>query len=272
MNMKRIIRFIPAVIIAVVFWTATATATAQQEPGARLLSDGYVFAGVDGKLIEAEDGRWLFEFETGLSDGKAEVKAGQSLVLLKTATLEKITADAKERVEARYRLWGKVTRFEDKNYIFAVYFLGLRKVDRPESHKQKDSDAKNTQTINAPNDVLDIPDDIVARLQTSEVLPVVEAGERLELKQDTVFADRAGFIVKDGAGYVFKPDGFGRGVEGVSLELLPCASLEDALGQMRGEPSRIRFNVAGILTMYDGTPYLLLQRATRVYSYGNFGR
>ena len=33
----------------------------------------------------------------------------------------------------------------------------------------------------------------------------------------------------------------------------------------------MRFNVAGILTRYKGQQYLLLQKATRIYSYGNFG-
>ena len=72
--------------------------------------------------------------------------------------------------------------------------------------------------------------------------------------------------------YVFEPDGLGRGVEKFAIELLPCQSLEDAIAQVRSEPNPVRFNVAGILTKYKDRQYLLLQKATRVYSYGNFGR
>ena len=73
---------------------------------------------------------------------RLELKAGQSLELLKSATLEKMIEDAKTRLEADYRLWGKVTKFEGKNYIFAVYFLALRKIDRPA--EQQGTKRRNT--------------------------------------------------------------------------------------------------------------------------------
>jgi hypothetical protein len=34
----------------------------------------------------------------------------------------------------------------------------------------------------------------------------------------------------------------------------------------------MRFNVAGLVTEFQGRKYLLLQRAFVVYNYGNFGR
>jgi hypothetical protein len=77
--------------------------------------------------------------------------------------------------------------------------------------------------------------------------------------------------IKNG-GYVFEADALGRGVEKFTIKLLPCEKLEDAMTQVRSESNPVRFNVAGILTKYKGEQYLLLQKATRMYSYGNFGR
>jgi hypothetical protein len=272
----RTTRFILALIVSIDILLPEAFAAGEQ-----LLHDDYAIAGIDGRLVEVGTDRWVFEFEAGMSTGATEeAKAGQTLEMLKSATLEKMAADAKERSDARYRLWGKVTKFEGKNYVFAAYFLGLRKVDRPAGQPQEGGGDKRAASINAPNDILNIPDEIVAKLQTSEVLPAEETPAGLQLKQDTIFANRAGRVVEKEDGstrlatgrYVFEPDGLGRGVEKFSIELLPCQALEQALQQVRGDPNPVRFNVAGILTKYKDGQYLLLQKATRVYSYGNFGR
>jgi len=37
-------------------------------------------------------------------------------------------------------------------------------------------------------------------------------------------------------------------------------------------PEPVRFKIAGIKTAYKGEHYLLLQKATRVYSHENFDR
>jgi hypothetical protein len=247
----------------------------------KLLPDDYVFAGVDGKLIQTGVDKWAFEFESAMNIGEVEIKAGQAMEMLGSATLEKMTADIKERTDSQFRMWAKVTKFEGKNYLFAVYYLSLRKLEQPtekagKNEPNKASQAHSGQVINSPNDVVNIPAEIVALLKQSEVLATTEAQatrqEELQLKQDTIFANRTGRIdVKNGA-YVFEADALGRGVEKFTIKLLPCQKLEDAIAQVRSESNPVRFNVAGILTKYKGEQYLLLQKATRMYSYGNFGR
>ena len=175
-----------------------------------------------------------------------------------------------------FRRWAKAVKFEGKNYLFAIYYLSLRKINRPAEEKGQNETNAVTQAVNTPNDVVNIPPEIVALLKTSEVLPTTEAqatrAEELQLKQDTIFANRAGRVaVKNGA-YVFEADAFGRGVDKFAIKLLPCQKLEDAMTQVRSESNPVRFNVAGILTKYKGEQYLLLQKATRMYSYGNFGK
>jgi hypothetical protein len=242
----------------------------------KLLPDDYVFAGVDGKLIQTAPDKWTFEFESAANIGGVEIKAGQTLEMLHSATLEKMAADAKEQTEPMFRLWAKVTKFEGKNYLFAVYYLSLRKTDRPAEEKGQNEVNTVTQAVNAPNDVVNIPAEIVALLRQSEVLPTTEAqatrAEELQLKQDTIFANRAGRVSVRNGDYVFEADALGRGVGKFTIKLLPCQKLEDAITQVRSESNPVRFNVAGILTKYKGEQYLLLQKATRMYSYGNFGR
>ena len=247
----------------------------------KLLPDDYVFAGVDGKLIQTAPDKWAFEFESAANIGEAEIKAGQTLEMLGSSTLEKMAADANERSDAMFRIWAKVTKFEGKNYLFAVYYLSLRKIDQPtgeavKNEPNKTDQASVRQAVNAPNDVVNIPPEIVALLKTSEVLPTTEAqatrAEELQLKQDTIFANRAGRVAVKNGGYVFEADALGRGVGKFAIKLLPCQKLEDALTQVRSESNPVRFNVAGILTKYKGEQYLLLQKATRMYSYGNFGK
>jgi hypothetical protein len=281
----KITRFILAIAIAAAISTSAMAAKNGGEKSPRevklphsdkLLPDDYVFAGVDGKLIQTAPDKWAFEFEAAVNIGGVEIKAGQTLEMLGSSTLEKMAADAKERTEAMVRLWAKVTKFEGKNYLFAVYYLSLRKIDQPTEKTAKNEPNSATQAVNAPNDVVNIPAEIVALLRQSEVLPTTEAqatrAEELQLKQDTIFANKAGRVAVKNGLYFFEADALGRGVEKFAIKLLPCQKLEDAMTQVRSESNPVRFNVAGILTKYKGEQYLLLQKATRMYSYGNFGR
>jgi hypothetical protein len=285
-------RFILTILIAAAITISAAAKTGGEKSSREvklphsdtLLPDDYVFAGVDGKLIQTAHDKWAFEFESAANIGGVEIKAGQALEMLGSSTLEKMASDVNERTEAMFRVWAKVTRFEEKNYLFAVYYLPLRKIGQPAAGAAKNEPNSATQAVNAPNDVVNIPADIVALLRQSQVLPTTAAqatrAEELQLKQDTIFANRAGRVsVKNGGStalttgdYVFEADALGRGVGKFAIKLLPCQKLEDALFQVRGESNPVRFNVAGILTKYKGEQYLLLQKATRMYSYGNFGR
>jgi hypothetical protein len=293
----KITRFILAIVIAAAI-TISATAAknggekskreAKPPQSDKLLPDDYVFAGVDGRLVQitAVDKSlsfqtgWEFEFETAVKIGEVEIKAGDTLEMLGSSTLEKMAADAKETSEARFRLWAKVVKFGDKNYLFGVYYLPLRKINQSKATENnepnKTAETNGGQIVNTPNDVVNIPADVVALLKTSEVLPTTEAqatrAEELQLKQDTIFANRAGRVAVKNGWDVFEADALGRGVDKFTIKLLPCQKLDEAITQVQSESNPVRFNVAGILTKYNGEQYLLLQKATRMYSYGNFGR
>lgn len=286
------------------------------------LQDGFVLRGVDGKVNgpDAND-VWGFKLSADVNDeGKGVVKAGTTLELLPSATLEKITADINERAAAAYRLWGRVTRYKGKNFIFPVYFLPLSKMETPSSQMlrtQEPSPQKSTpaeapsakerkpeRDINEPNDILSIPQEIVEKLRTRRIAqPVirgpgevnppyvrrinvveqkpgaaesrdVEAGpeKRPEFKKDAILADRTAVLVKQDDGrFVFVLDALGLNTPEVSLRSLPCEALELTEQRQSALSEPAPFKIAGIMTKYKGKHYLLLQKATRAYNYGNFG-
>jgi len=284
-----------------------------------LLRDGFALAGVDGKLTRQRQGtgrlaqksgldRWFFEFD---SDIRAVVKAGTSLELLPSAALEKMTADMEKRsavspVRSKspkttavpsvqtsngvsYRLWGRVTKYKGRNFIFPIYFLPLGETKKPPPSTSQKSREKAGPALNDPNDALTIPKEILNKLTTRKIIRPEQLKKGLELKQDSILADRTGFISscvmrdayrvkgkrkeeKGRTQWEFVFDALGRNVQQISLRLLPCQALESAEQEQSTEADTLRFKIAGILTKYKGNHYLLLERTTRIYSHGNFGK
>jgi hypothetical protein len=72
--------------------------------------------------------------------------------------------------------------------------------------------------------------------------------------------------------WVFVPYALGWNLSDVRYKLLPCSALEEALQRQKQALDPVRFNVAGLVTEFQGQKYLLLQRAIIAYNYGNFGR
>jgi hypothetical protein len=229
-----------------------------------LLRDGFIISGVEGKVeYEKAASRWFFVFSSDVSDDKGRVGGGKKLEMLPCASLEKIEANIDKHSGGNYRLWARVTRYGDRNYIYDIYFL-------PVTEAEPVTGGENAKvSVNEPNDPLALPDEVVAKLKTKKIIHFEELEKSVELKEDSILADRIGFIMKlkDG-GSAFVLDGLGRKRGSFSLELLPCEVLERAKGNNEMEPSRLK--VAGIVTQYKGQYYLLLQRAVRVYSHGNF--
>jgi hypothetical protein len=310
-------------IVAVVFFMSAGVFAAKvAEPGG--LQDGFVLRGIDGEVSSSDSNNgWLFKVNTDVNDGKDIVRAGANLEMLPSATLEKMTRlgrDVNERSAAGYRLWGRVTRYKSKNFIFPIYFLPLGKLPQPaqasqtqEPPPQESAPApdngvrgpaevpstkqRGPEDINEPNDVLNIPQEIIGKLRTRRIAqPAVSAPEEVnaveqkptvaegregrpepekgrEFKQDSILADRTALLVKQDDGQlVFVLDALGLNTPDVSLLVLPCEALELTEQRQSAEPEPVPFKIAGIMTKYKGKYYLLLQKATRVYGYGNFGQ
>ncbi|UCF44333.1 MAG: hypothetical protein JSV99_05305 [Planctomycetota bacterium] len=237
-----------------------------------VLRDGFFLSGVDGKVTPSEN-KWSFELDSDITDDTAILKTGTSLQLLPSVTLEKLAADTKERSSTNYRLWARVTKYKDENFIFPIYFLPLSKVELPQPPKPEEPQQQQSKlTINEPNDRLAIPEEIIAKLSTRKILRTEQLRPPLELKQDSIIADRTGFLRDSGRDASFVLDALGRNVQQLSFKLLPCQVLELAQQKQAAAPDPIRFKIAAIVTKYKDHNYLLLQRATRIYSHQNFPR
>jgi hypothetical protein len=258
------------------------------------------------------NGAWFFELAADVNDFRDVLKTGTRLQMLPSSTLEKMIADGRKRSEMTFRLWnGRVTRYKGRNFIFPSFFLPVRQAKEPEPKiseeppGQTNGEAVETPpaqqrqrepVVQDPNDVLTIPSDLLRKLRDtretmaarerrivdSNTVPTVEPNlpddnraqpERYGGGSDSVFVDRTGFLIAQGDdNFVFALDALGRNVSRVSLRLLPCEALELAELKRSADFEPVRFRIAGILTKYEDTDYLLLQKATPSYSHGNFGR
>jgi len=280
-----------------------------------LLRDGFVLRGVDGELTRQDapapikpesklsgcGSGWFFEFNTDVNDYRGRASAGTRLELLPSSELEKMIADANERSAASYRLWGWVTKYKGRNFIFPNYFFPLGKISKPQPQSPPKPQAKGRKptempsakeseqpAVSEPNDVLAIPQEVIERLKAGRIMrpenldrtTEAEKGvgdsasaKKARLEQDSILADRTAFLLKqDDGSLVFVLDAFGRNVRPVSLRLMPCEVLELAEQKQSAEPEPVRFKIAGIMTKYKGENYMLLQKATRFYSHQNFDR
>ncbi|MBN1806443.1 MAG: hypothetical protein JW837_14435 [Sedimentisphaerales bacterium] len=138
--------------------------------------------------------------------------------------------------------------------------------------------AASQTVVGDPNDLLAMPKEISERLSDRRIVrPRTERQapktKKIDVERDTVLADRSAFLVERSNGQpVFVLDALGRNTRPVSLRLLPCEALELAELIQSAVPEPVRFKIAGIVTKYKGEEYLLLQKAVRVYSFGNFAR
>ena len=264
-----------------------------------LLRDGFVMMRVDGKLIGPDSNDvWFFELSSDVNDYRTVIKAGTRLELLPSSALEKMTVDKKMRTAAAYRLWNsRVTKYRGRNFIFPNFFLPLAKAKTPPQKQDSSTDTvpepepKRELAVDDPNDVLSMPQEIIEKLRVrrenpstplrvkKETRPFMPSGDeapdaqRYTQSYDSVFVDRTALLVEQDDGrLVFVPDALGRNVQKLSLHLLPCAALELTELKQAAEPDKVRFKIAGIMTKYKGKNYLLLEKATRTYSHGNFGR
>ena len=267
-----------------------------------LLADGFVLRRVEGRLAGPDSNAvaahrwsgWFFELGSDVSDGRGSVKAGEKLELLPSATLEKMTTDARRRSGAGYQLRGRVTRYKGENFIFPTGFApvettsrqapALEQTSRPQSPPaDAAAEQKNNSQAPAkePNDVVTIPQEVMDKLQPAKLIgrTAVESGppSGLEAGRDYLIAERTGLLTdlgeqRTGAGRkaVFVADGLGRNVPKAQFELLPCETLERAEGQQSVGLDPLRFRIAGIGSEYQGKRYVLLHRIGRAYGYGNF--
>jgi hypothetical protein len=251
----------------------------QEQSG--LLSEGFMLSGIEGTVSCDDAGQnWFFKFSSDVNDSFSRVNTNTQLPLLPSSALEKICSDVNERSEPSYKLWGRVTRYKNQNFIFPSSFFPLvkAKTAEPEVASEKARSVKEQPdkqlSINEPDDAVVIPKEVLEKLSGRKIVqtePVVREQSNVEI--DTIISDRNAILEKRSEeNFVFVLDSIGQNVSDMSLKVLPSQALELAEQIQVSVPQRIHFKIAGLLTKYKGEYYLLLQRASRVYSYQNFAR
>ncbi len=267
----KINRNISLVLISLVL---LATALRAEQEDKKWLPEGFILKGQVGQLTFVND-TWFFRFDSEIGTEHIKLEAGTAVELLPTSALEKIL-QLQDKAKLSFKIWGKITEYKKKNYIFSVFFVPTRLVRTGQQEVQR------TDVVSDPNDVISIPNDILLKLQSDRIMHPKEikakqdkdkkkTGDVIDLYRDSVLSDRAGIIRKNKEGqWIFVPYGLGKNVQKLRFFLLPCQVLESAQSKESLNTEYTRFKVSGILTRYKNNNYLLLQKATPVYNHGNF--
>lgn len=268
-------RWISAVFVALTL-AAAAAAVDDGRSQVKLLKEGTVFRGVDGTVTydDAND-VWLFELADDVNSVGGETvqtlaPAGARFELLSSATLEGLIADVNDRQEPAYRLMATVTSFRGRNYLFPSDHLPLSKLTDAASGEPNQPDSADVPRPGERESSVAraIPPEVLAKLQSRRTPQT--AARPQPRKLGYVMVDRVGVMQMSDGRPLFVPYALGWNLGG-PYELLPCRTLEYVLARQAAAPDPLRFNVAGLVTEFQGRKYLLLQRAIRAYSYGNFG-
>ncbi|MDD5134518.1 MAG: hypothetical protein PHP01_03795 [Phycisphaerae bacterium] len=225
------------------------------------LRDGFVIDGVDGK-VSSQDEKWFFQTFEPLTDDKGTLAAEAKVEFLPSSTLEKFASVASGENKS-FRIWGKFTKYQNTNYIYITYYLPVTEPNIPEQAAE-DANDLNEEKI--------IPDDVLALLSPKRTINLAELKKPLANVSDGVVADRTGFVRETKDGFYFDFDALGRNIDKLSLPLLGCEVLDIMANQQKASADPLRFKISAIATSYKDKNYLLLQRATRTYSHGNFAK
>jgi hypothetical protein len=242
-------------------------------PKPLVLVEGYVFNGENGLLkFSEEDNKWVFVIDDKQTDGRAIVEAGKPMELIISSMLEKMTANMDKNSSAAIRLWAKVTKYDDKNYLFPWYFIPM--TDLPGEQQTQDPDQQEETTRQQEEEEEDsiLPADVMTLLKPKRVVNLAKLREVVQADGNAMLVERTGFIIEKDGQKIIQIDSLGRKLDEMSFKLLPCEVLEWSEYKMNRYAHPLRFRIAGIVTMYQGQYYMLLERATRAYNHGNFVR
>lgn len=244
-----------------------------------VLSDGAMLRSVQGKLVRhVQESTWSFMLKDDVLVGQITLKAGIRFPLLSNAVFEAMQADRSELGHGTYRLWARVTRYRNRNYLFPDRYLFLpdaaaRSPEQPIGSAKTQTGVKEAPEPGQgpPEDEL-IPDFIRAQRRRQPAVQTRRSTTRSLPAPNRIVLDRTGYILQQEDRWVFVYDSLGQNRQTTQFQLLPCALLESMENQQSQNPERLYFKITGIRTLFKGKPYLLLRRAMRFYSHRNFKR
>ncbi len=253
--------------------------------------------------------RWFFEFAGAVICEKVPITAGTKLEVLPCAVLEQMARYEQAGRGTRYRIWARVTTYRGSNFLFPTYFLPVPGNRRPQRRPPRAAVTATAEKpgrphpnsppvpVNQPNDVLTLPPEVIAAMNlrrgrpnkpaTAQVEDLHPLGDQVEpplevaggVARDYVLSGRLVRLEKRSCKQcpawirlTARIEGLGWKLTDESFGLLPCNVLEQAEATQIAGSHRPCFKLTGVVTQYKGQKYVLPERLTRVYSYGNFTR
>jgi hypothetical protein len=241
-----------------------------------VIEDGFFIMGQPGLLTkEAGTDKWSFIPDEPIEfTEKITFPAGKALPLLPCSVLEQMTGLAGEENQLRVELSALFTEYKHKNHLFSVYFLPLREgIAQPAPEETKEAPEKGAEEKPAREEPVEdsiIPAEILQQIKTNKSPDLEKFMQIAEVTGDMNLIGRSGYLSETEKMPVFLPDAFGMKVNNKEFTLLPNSMLTTAEKELARRPGRQRFNVSGLVTTYKGQAYMLLRRANRTYTHGNF--
>ncbi|OQY04419.1 MAG: hypothetical protein B6I25_06935 [Planctomycetales bacterium 4572_13] len=181
-----------------------------------------------------------------------------------------MTTLAGEENQLRIELSALFTKYKHTNHLFSVYFLPIKDGALPPEPEVVPDEAENTEPDEPQEPESIIPTKILKQIKANKAPDLKKFMQIAEVTGDIHLIGRAGFLSKTNSSYTFSPDGFGRNIDSKQFVLLGNSMLAAAEKEMAREPGRERYSVSGLVTEYKGKIYMLLRRANRTYTHGNF--
>lgn len=233
---------------------------------AQPIAEGYLVAGVAGRVAKGTDkNQWEFFPAEDITDGKHVIAAETGVSLLASSTLEQIIRLADDSASVEVRLWAMVTEYRGQNALYGLYFLPIKAAPPeapPRPVRPEQTDSKDKDSV--------LPDEILHMMQRNGAPDLKRLDEIKIVTTDRNLIHRTGLLQADEDGFIFLPDAFGQNVKRVDYRLLPNKTLESVGRQIQRSPGRRRYVVSGVITEFEGQTFLLVRRAVRTYTHGNF--
>jgi hypothetical protein len=249
---------------------AALTAAMQAET---LMPEGFVVNGIEGVATKSESSGedWIFVPSVDLTYIKTVLDKGTPLPILPSSGLGQIHSIAGDKKEMTVRIWGILTQYHEKNYLFPIQVLPLTRPQPVPVEPEPETPVETADPNADPNTDEVIPAEWLKILRTQPRVDLVRLSETAVTPDGREFSliGKAGYLTL-GETKFFVPDAFGRNVEKTDYILLPCLTLEKTEEKLSRGLGRYRYTISGIMTECQGKKYLLLYRAVRTYSNHNF--
>ncbi|MBL7215435.1 MAG: hypothetical protein ISS71_07130 [Phycisphaerae bacterium] len=240
-----------------------------------IIEEGFLLDGVAGivRKVDKVD-VWNFIPEADIIAGEKTWAAESPLSLLPCSVLEQITGLAGDDNEIHVRLWGLFTEYNQNNYLYSIYFLPIQedvelKPAKPDIQETQNDNTETTEESVEEEESI-IPAEILEQIRTNKAPDLKKFQQVAVVTGDVNLIGRTGYLKQRDKVKFFQPDAFGQNVNLHQYLLLPCNAFEAAERQMQKTPGRQRYNISGLVTSYKGRNYILLRRAVRTYTNGNF--